>query len=568
MINRAFSKIYASNIAPDHTMNVIWMDLTSDPYGSSLKYWNGATYAPIFTQGGGANNYAPLDSPKFTGAVVVTNSSDIDCAVNKSELLQATNDGNIVDRQIIEYVDETNPGTITSGYLWYKPSTKELFRYIGAPIDTFILYDPVAATGQVFIYEGRHYTYSPLTGISVIGDKATIYSPTFSGIMTAEQISVPIIINNTHRKHNNIQKVQQFPGRVSGNNSTTTIYGDATFFTQTFSIGEDRIYIYNPNSAQLTSFAIINIIDDHTLIVDYMPYNDFDNVQYYKSNPFVGTVSTSGTSNIVTGSGTLFTQCVNPGDTIRIENGPDGGFEEVEVIRVISDTALVTSFAMLSSSDTYWSIAVFASEYKKSYDSSGILVSYQDLIPVANNALSIGSADSLWSDIWLGTSPHVVSDARSKTPIASLTIDELNASKQIGKEIGTYKLLSSVYEKGDNARLHVGITVQKAIEIMEANNLNPFAYGFICYDSWDEIATITPAIVAKDEWIEDIVEETYDDNGNVVKTIIDTIVHPAVKAVPETSKIVKKAGNIYSLRYEELIMFLLAGIDARLSAIE
>jgi hypothetical protein len=44
MTNRAFTKIYASTVAPDPKMNIIWMDLTANAYGKTLKYWNGQTW--------------------------------------------------------------------------------------------------------------------------------------------------------------------------------------------------------------------------------------------------------------------------------------------------------------------------------------------------------------------------------------------------------------------------------------------------------------------------------------------------------------------------------------------
>lgn len=64
---------------------------------------------------------------------------------------------------------------------------------------------------------------------------------------------------------------------------------------------------------------------------------------------------------------------------------------------------------------------------------------------------------------------------------------------------------------------------------MEANNLNPFAYGFICHDSWEE-NTIT------------------DEEGNIVVT--------------------QTAGDRYAFRPDELLMFIARGFDARLEALE
>lgn len=41
MRHNSFQKIYASYIAPNPEMDVLWMDLNADPYGSVIKFWNG-----------------------------------------------------------------------------------------------------------------------------------------------------------------------------------------------------------------------------------------------------------------------------------------------------------------------------------------------------------------------------------------------------------------------------------------------------------------------------------------------------------------------------------------------
>lgn len=74
------------------------------------------------------------------------------------------------------------------------------------------------------------------------------------------------------------------------------------------------------------------------------------------------------------------------------------------------------------------------------------------------------------------------SDERLKTDIRTLTTYEIKAAKELLNEIGMYKFLKSIQEKGDRAREHVGMTVQRAIQIMRDNNLDPFNYAFICRD--------------------------------------------------------------------------------------
>lgn len=151
--------------------------------------------------------------------------------------------------------------------------------------------------------------------------------------------------------------------------------------------------------------------------------------------------------------------------------------------------------------------------------------------PAVDNATSFGSSGTRISVVYAATGTINTSDAREKTEVAALNADEINAAKQLSKEFGTYKWLTSVQDKGANARSHVGMTVQRAIEIMENNNLNPMAYGFICYDEWDAV------------------EADIDEDGNILT--------PAIEA-----------GNRYGFRYDQLNMFVAAGFNARLEALE
>lgn len=106
-------------------------------------------------------------------------------------------------------------------------------------------------------------------------------------------------------------------------------------------------------------------------------------------------------------------------------------------------------------------------------------------VPGADNTQWIGSPSKRWAIIYAGTGTINTSDAREKTKVAKLTPSELKAAQEIAREIGVYKFLSSVEDKGDAARIHAGLTVQRAIEIMENNGLEPFAYAFICHDEWE-----------------------------------------------------------------------------------
>lgn len=92
-----------------------------------------------------------------------------------------------------------------------------------------------------------------------------------------------------------------------------------------------------------------------------------------------------------------------------------------------------------------------------------------------------------------------------------------------------YQWLAMIEAKGDDARLHVGMTVQRAIQIMQSQGLDPMRYGFVCYDQWSE---------APEELDGDVVQEH------------------------------RTAGDRYSFRMDELLAFIARGAAHRLRDVE
>ncbi|MGO1077981.1 tail fiber domain-containing protein [Inquilinus sp. CA228] len=159
--------------------------------------------------------------------------------------------------------------------------------------------------------------------------------------------------------------------------------------------------------------------------------------------------------------------------------------------------------------------------------------------PAADNIRNLGLPGQRWATVYAGTGTINPSDARIKTEVAPLTGAEIEAAKALAKEIGTYRFLDAMAAKGDAARLHPGLTVQRAMEIMTAHGLDPLRYGFICHDAWDEEVTEIPAVT--------------DESGKEV-----------APARTET----RSAGDLYSFRPDELMLFIGRGLEARLSALE
>lgn len=151
--------------------------------------------------------------------------------------------------------------------------------------------------------------------------------------------------------------------------------------------------------------------------------------------------------------------------------------------------------------------------------------------PIEDATHSCGYAAKRWATVFASSGTINTSDARLKTEVSKFSPGEIAAAKALSAEIGTYRWLDAVAEKGDAARKHIGMTVQRAMEIMVANGLDPMAYGFICFDKWD----------ARD-------------------AILDSEGTTVVEAI--------KAGDLYSFRYDALNLFLAAGLEARLIALE
>lgn len=176
-----------------------------------------------------------------------------------------------------------------------------------------------------------------------------------------------------------------------------------------------------------------------------------------------------------------------------------------------------------------------------------------DYAPHADNMFSSGLASRRHSVVWAGTSAISTSDARHKTSLRPFTPQEISAAIALGDEFGVYRWLDAIDAKGEgDARLHPGMTVQRAIEVMAAHGLDPMRYGFICYDEWPEQPEI------RNCW--PFQPRVVDDFGDLVREQVDA----GVEVVQEY----RAAGDLYSFRMALLLAFIAAGERAaRLAAL-
>ena len=177
----------------------------------------------------------------------------------------------------------------------------------------------------------------------------------------------------------------------------------------------------------------------------------------------------------------------------------------------------------------------------------------RDISFAADNTYNVGSA-SLRPIQYYGVNTTISSsDARLKTDLRDISDAEVAAFSAISRLPMVWKWLERVQEEGEEARMHSGPTVQAAIAIMEANNLDWTNYSAFCYDQWEE----TPEVV--NTW-----EEELDEEGNVIK-----------EAGSEVVQEYRPAGDRYSFRREELLWWCHRAmvvqydkLEARVAALE
>ncbi|WP_282265592.1 tail fiber domain-containing protein [Stenotrophomonas sp. PS02298] len=184
--------------------------------------------------------------------------------------------------------------------------------------------------------------------------------------------------------------------------------------------------------------------------------------------------------------------------------------------------------------------------------------------PGTDNVQNVGAPVARIKEVFAGASAINTSDARHKTQVRAFTNQEIAAAIALGDELGVYQWLEAIDAKGEiEARLHPGMTVQRAIEVMESHGLDPMRYAFICYDEWPEVPEILNC------W--SFQPRVVDDFGDLVREQVDA----GVEVVQEY----RAAGDLYSFRMALLLAFIAAGeraarlaalanIEARLAAAE
>ena len=148
----------------------------------------------------------------------------------------------------------------------------------------------------------------------------------------------------------------------------------------------------------------------------------------------------------------------------------------------------------------------------------------------ADNSVPLGQAAWRWATVYAGTGAINTSDARDKSWRDAPNVAELRAARRIACELGFFRWNDAIAAKGEAAaRLHFGVEAQAVWAIMADEGLveaivpgvaPDSRYAFLCHDRWDESA-----------------------DGS-------------------------EAGDRFGIRPDQLALFLIAGQEARIAALE
>lgn len=145
---------------------------------------------------------------------------------------------------------------------------------------------------------------------------------------------------------------------------------------------------------------------------------------------------------------------------------------------------------------------------------------------------SLGAVESQWDNVYVKNAPVVSSDRRLKQDFGEVPEAVFKAWTNV--RFCQYRFKEAVEKKGEAARLHIGLIAQEILEAFMAQGLNATDYGIVCYEHWED----------KFENVEvGAIPAVLNEAGDVVTP---------EKPIYER-KLVKVAGDQYSVRYEEAL---------------
>lgn len=103
------------------------------------------------------------------------------------------------------------------------------------------------------------------------------------------------------------------------------------------------------------------------------------------------------------------------------------------------------------------------------------------LAPVADGEKTLGAPSARWNNVYCTTSEISTSDSREKQDISNVSDRVLDAWGNV--PFHQFLFRSAVEQKGEEARIHIGLIAQEIQAAFEAAGLNAADYGLFCADT-------------------------------------------------------------------------------------
>jgi hypothetical protein len=170
--------------------------------------------------------------------------------------------------------------------------------------------------------------------------------------------------------------------------------------------------------------------------------------------------------------------------------------------------------------------------YSGGYSDGCVIEPSASMRPGGDNNRTLGAASYRWSIVYAATGTINTSDANYKEQIAPLDEAEKRVAVAIKGLVKKFKMKDAVAEKGDAARIHVGVIAQEVAAAFVAEGLDPTKYALFCEDTWWE-----KEYTREEAGITELIRQSFD---------------------TETEGAEKKTRM--GIRYEQLLAFIISAI--------
>jgi hypothetical protein len=110
--------------------------------------------------------------------------------------------------------------------------------------------------------------------------------------------------------------------------------------------------------------------------------------------------------------------------------------------------------------------------------------------PVPDGSVNLGGASNRWNTVYATTGTINTSDANKKQDVADLDASEKKVALALKGLVKKFRFKDAVAQKGDKARIHVGVIAQDVAAAFESEGLDPMRYGVFCHDVLEDGSSV------------------------------------------------------------------------------